>query len=592
MDALGLRTNIVRDLGLTTSSVTVGYDNTEQLTSWSGKESNGVLRQNEQFTYTYDKAGNLRLLGKGNLTETFGCDAANQITNISRSGTLTVSGATPAPAVSVTVNGQLAQTNGDFTFACTNLSLLSGTNTFTIIAQNAYGVRLTNSAIYNLPSAISLAWDSNGNLTNDGTRSFAYSPENQLTNITVAGQWKVDFVPDGLGRRRIERDYTWLSNNWQLTNELHFIYDGYLPVQVRDTNNTVLWTYTRGLDLSGTLAGAGGIGGVLARTDANGSTFYHADGAGNISGLIDGQGNMAARYMYSAFGRLVGMWGPMAGVNHMMFSSKEFDPRSGLYYYGSRSFDPTLQRWLSRDPIGERGDINLFRGMFNSPLNVVDRDGDDNYLPGGENATAGLTFSMNLPVASPTPPSMGPASGLAVPFNQGQLPNAFTYDALLIGAPHLVGTPIGYDLAQGNAINYLSAPGAEMIAGSVLSKVAPLVKPLLKAKCPPKAVVAPGAGYPSKSAGGTLYTGGYDPADNAVYLGDAGHPQGVAAAGGNPNAPGIAGITVVDKPSGVIWANDSPSLNAVLTPDQAAAVQSALGRAFPGKTVTQVPGIK
>jgi len=382
-------------------------------------------------------------------------------------------------ATSVTVNGQPAQRYGDFSFAATNFSLLNGTNTFTIIAQNAYGVRATNSAIYNLPSSISPAWYSNGNLTNDGSRSFAYSPENQLTNIAVAGQWKVDFVHDGLGRRRIARDYGWspAAGNWQLTNETRYVYEGGLVVQERDASNNVLVTYTRGLDLSGSLAGAGGIGGLLARTDGSGSTFYHVDGAGNVTGMIDEQGDMAARYMYGPFGRLVGMWGPMAGVNHMMFSSKEFDPRSGLYYYGSRFFDPTSQRWLSRDPLGEWGDINLCRGMFNSPLNVVDRSGRDNYLPGGENSTAGLSFSLLLPAPVPTPPSIGPALGNAVPFNQNQMPSPFTYNALLTGAPHLVDTPLGYDLGQLNAelINSALIPA---VGGSLLKA------PSLVSKCP------------------------------------------------------------------------------------------------------------
>src|SRR5207247_7089799 len=47
-DPVGLRTNIVRDFGLTTNSVTVGYDNIEQIVSWSAKESGGSLRLNEQ----------------------------------------------------------------------------------------------------------------------------------------------------------------------------------------------------------------------------------------------------------------------------------------------------------------------------------------------------------------------------------------------------------------------------------------------------------------------------------------------------------------------------------------------------------------
>jgi RHS repeat-associated protein len=379
LDLLGLKTNIARDLGLTSSTVSVGYDNAEQITSWSARESNGVLRQNEQFTYAYDQAGNLRLLGKGSLTETFGCDSLNQITNITRSGTLTLSGATPAPATNVTVNSLTAERYGDMTFACTNLTLTNGQNTFTIIAQNAYGVRATNSAIYNLPSAITLANDSNGNLTNDGTRSFAYSPENQLTNITVAGQWKVDFVHDGLGRRCIERDYAWQGGNWQLTNEVHILYDGYVPIQGRDTNNNVLWTLTRGIDLSGTLAGAGGIGGLLARTDTNGSTLFHADGAGNITGLMNGQENMAARYMYGAFGSLILQGGPMANVNVMGVSS--MPQMKGLVSFPARDYSPDFLRFLTRDPLGIGGGPNAYQFVGNNPINRFDPYGLAWYNP-------------------------------------------------------------------------------------------------------------------------------------------------------------------------------------------------------------------
>jgi hypothetical protein len=72
--------------------------------------------------------------------------------------------------------------------------------------------------------------------------------------------------------------------------------------------NRILVTYTRGLDLSGSLRGAGGIGGLLARTDANDSTFYHSDGAGNVTALMDGQEDIVARYMYGPFGKLIGQF--------------------------------------------------------------------------------------------------------------------------------------------------------------------------------------------------------------------------------------------------------------------------------------------
>ena len=91
----------------------------------------------------------------------------------------------------------------------------------------------------NLPASVTLTSDSNGSLTNDGTRTFGYDSENQLTNVMVAGSWKTEFVYDGLNRRRIVRDYGW-SGGWVKTNETRLIYDGYLPIQERD-RTTCRW---------------------------------------------------------------------------------------------------------------------------------------------------------------------------------------------------------------------------------------------------------------------------------------------------------------------------------------------------------------
>jgi RHS repeat-associated protein len=370
VDALGLRTNIARGFGLGTNSVAAGYDNIGQITSWIAKEANGALRLNEQLGFGFDAADNLHLRTNNALIQTFTVDAANELTGVGRTGTLTESGSTPAPANSVTVNGQAAQTYGDFTFARTNLSLVDGNNNFTNIAVNLYGVAITNTLTANLPLSATLQYDNNGNLTNDGMRSFAYNTENELTNVFMAGQWRSGFVYDGLGRRRIARDYTWSGGVWTLTNEIHYLYDGYLLIQERDTNNNVLVTYTRGLDLSDSLQGAGGIGGLLARTDSNGSTFYHADGAGNITALMDGNENIVARYLYGPFGKLVGKWGSMADANEMQFSS--MPQHDGLSLYPFRNYDADLQRWPNQDPIGERGGINLYRAMNNDPVNEVD----------------------------------------------------------------------------------------------------------------------------------------------------------------------------------------------------------------------------
>jgi RHS repeat-associated protein len=120
---------------------------------------------------------------------------------------------------------------------------------------------------------------------------------------------------------------------------------------------------------------AGGIGGLLARTDVNGSAFYHADGNGNITMMIDSSGNQLAKYLYDSFGNTIGMWGTLASVNTYRFSSKEIDARSGLYYYGYRYFEPNYQRFLNPDPIEEMGGINLYQFNLNSPENYLDPNG-------------------------------------------------------------------------------------------------------------------------------------------------------------------------------------------------------------------------
>jgi RHS repeat-associated protein len=132
-------------------------------------------------------------------------------------------------------------------------------------------------------------------------------------------------------------------------------------------------TYTRGLDLSATLQGAGGIGGLLARSHGyvsgtgawSSHNFYQADAGGNITAMADNHATSAslvANYRYDPFGRIFYQSGTLASANVYRFSSKEQMPNSGLYYYGFRFYDPLTQRWLNRDPLGEPG-FETMRGV-------------------------------------------------------------------------------------------------------------------------------------------------------------------------------------------------------------------------------------
>jgi RHS repeat-associated protein len=353
-------TNVTRLAG---DTVAYTYDNMGELKTAIGKEAGGTTnRLLEQFGYAYDAAGNLNYRTNNALLQQFNVNNLNELTTTTNGRSLTVSGATTSVATNVTVNSLTAALYSDASFAKDGFTIASGNNTFTAIAKDSYGRRATNAVTVNLPATNTYSYDLNGNLLSDGNRNFAYDDENELNSVYVTNAWREDFVYDGKMRRRITKEYTW-NGSWLETNEVHYIYDGNLVVQERNANNLPLATYTRGNDLSGSLQGAGGIGGLLARTDNSkliisdplATAFYHADGNGNVVYLLYLNQTMAAKYLYDPYGNTLAMSGPLANANTYRFSSKEWNANSGLYYYLYRFYDPNLQRWPNRDPLGELG---------------------------------------------------------------------------------------------------------------------------------------------------------------------------------------------------------------------------------------------
>ena len=178
----------------------------------------------------------------------------------------------------------------------------------------------------------------------------------------------------------------WTGTNeptWVAASERWYVYDGMVVVQERDKNNVPKVSYTRGLDLSGSRQGAGGIGGLLARSEHGTSAPYaisrtdccHADGNGNLTALHSTNAVLSASYQYDPYGNVMSSDGDLKHANVYRFSSKMFHANSGLYYYGYSFYDPNLQRWLNRDPIEEEGGINLYRFVDNAPLDIIDPDG-------------------------------------------------------------------------------------------------------------------------------------------------------------------------------------------------------------------------
>ncbi len=135
--------------------------------------------------------------------------------------------------------------------------------------------------------------------------------------------------------------------------------------------------YVYGLDLSQSLQGAGGVGGLLAKAEGAATHQYFYDANGNISQMINASsGAIDARYEYDAYGNSILATGTQAAGNTMRFSTKYLDTEFSLYYYGYRYYDPATGRWVNRDPIEEDGGLNLYAFVLNGPINQFDAYGE------------------------------------------------------------------------------------------------------------------------------------------------------------------------------------------------------------------------
>jgi RHS repeat-associated protein len=86
--------------------------------------------------------------------------------------------------------------------------------------------------------------------------------------------------------------------------------------------------------------------------------------------LLDSNQQPAVSYRYDAFGVLKSKTG---GLDQpFQFSTKRYDESTGLSYYGYRFYNPAIGRWLTRDPLGEAGGVNLYGFVQNSPVNFID----------------------------------------------------------------------------------------------------------------------------------------------------------------------------------------------------------------------------
>jgi RHS repeat-associated protein len=380
----------------------------------SGKKywSDSTPAAGQQFGYSFDDIGNRTQaqsggndLGVGLRTANYSANNLNQYESRTVPGAVDIIGTATNSAI-VTANGTPTTRHGDYFRAEVGIDNGSGAAWEAITSKAVVGgaTNLLSTITGNvfLPhNPESYSYDADGNLTQDGRWTYTWDGENRLINMTslgstpTASKFKLDFLYDYSGRRLQKLVSTNSGAGYVAQYTNRFVYDGWNLQAILNPQSLVTQSFLWGLDLSGSLQGAGGVGGLLRISSPVSSQFTCFDGNGNTIALIDSSSSqITSQYEYGPFGETTRLTGSAGSTNPFKFSTKYQDDETAMLYYGHRFYNPVSGRWLSKDPTGEIGADNLYSSFNNNAISIIDRSGLDNwYNPSaGQNSVSQASY--------------------------------------------------------------------------------------------------------------------------------------------------------------------------------------------------------
>ncbi len=115
------------------------------------------------------------------------------------------------------------------------------------------------------------------------------------------------------------------------------------------------------------------IAGLTASASATEISYYHNDHLGTPQVLTDANQNIVWQAGYDPFGKATVTTETV--TNNVRFPGQYFDAETGLHYNYFRTYDPSIGRYVTSDPIGLRGGINTYGYVSGNPITRTDRSG-------------------------------------------------------------------------------------------------------------------------------------------------------------------------------------------------------------------------
>lgn len=208
--------------------------------------------------------------------------------------------------------------------------------------------------------------------------ALAWNAQYQLSSVSTNGAFAESYTWDPLGRR---------ATTTTIAGTIRHVYDDVQCIADLDESGSVVRSYVWGP----------GIDNLLA-VRAGGTTYYAlTDHQNTVHGFVDATGALVARYVYDAWGNILesSVSIPALADNRYLFQGREYSWSTGLYNFRARWYDPATGRWLSKDPIGLDGGMNLYAFCGNDPVGFVDPQGSEVAIAVADGLIYGSGFSVS-----------------------------------------------------------------------------------------------------------------------------------------------------------------------------------------------------